>query len=82
MVNPVEKEVFSTVEAADYLGITAATLRAWHRLGKINLPKVRMGRLVKYLKADLDAFIQSKRETSSKRHTANKTKGTTKAVVG
>lgn len=67
MMNPAEKELYSTTEAARYLGITVATLRAWHREGKINIPIVRMGRLVKYTRADLEAFVQSRRETSHKK---------------
>ena len=44
-------------EAADYLGISKQTLAIWNCTGRYNIPYVKIGRLVKYRKADLDAFI-------------------------
>lgn len=67
MMNPHEKELFSTEEAAHYMGTTARTFREWHRKGKADIPVIRIGRTVRYLKADLDEFIRSKRETSQEK---------------
>jgi excisionase family DNA binding protein len=45
-------------QAADHLGLSIATLRAWRHRGKG--PRfVRFGRAVRYLRADLDAFIRA-----------------------
>jgi excisionase family DNA binding protein len=44
-------------EAAEYLGITESTLSVWACVKRYRLPYVKVGRLVKYRRADLDAFI-------------------------
>lgn len=44
-------------QAAAYLGVTARTLAVWACVKRYNLPYVKVGRLVKYRRADLDAFI-------------------------
>jgi excisionase family DNA binding protein len=44
-------------EAAAYLGVEEQTLAAWKCTGRRSLPFVKIGRLVRYRKADLDAFI-------------------------
>lgn len=44
-------------EAAAYLGIAEQTLAVWKCTGRRALPFVKIGRLVRYRKADLDAFI-------------------------
>lgn len=44
-------------EAAAYLGIAEMTLSIWKSTGRYNLPVVKVGRLVRYKKSDLDAFI-------------------------
>jgi predicted DNA-binding transcriptional regulator AlpA len=50
-------EVFDTVKAAEFLGLSPWTLRRWRRAGLG--PKWRkMGpRLVRYLRSDLEAYI-------------------------
>ena len=44
-------------QAAAYLGVTPRTLAVWKSTGRYKLPCVKIGRLAKYRKADLDAFI-------------------------
>lgn len=44
-------------EAAAYLGLKAATLEKWRVVGS-GPPFVKIGRLVRYRKEDLDAFMQ------------------------
>lgn len=45
-------------EAAEHLGLSVATLRAWRHRGKG--PRfVRFGRAVRYLRTDLDEFIRA-----------------------
>lgn len=46
-------------QAADYLGLKRTTLEAWRCRG--GGPKfVKLGRLVKYRRADLDDFVSSR----------------------
>lgn len=42
--------------AAGYLGVSAATLRSWRCMGEGPI-YVRLGRSVRYLQSDLDAFL-------------------------
>ncbi len=52
--------LFSRREAANYLGVGESTLAVWACVGRYDLPYVKIGRLAKYRKADLDAFIQKR----------------------
>lgn len=44
-------------EAAAYLGVTENTLSVWRCVGRYNIQFVKVGRLVKYRKSALDAFL-------------------------
>lgn len=44
-------------EAAAYIGVTENTLSVWRCVGRYNIPFVKVGRLVKYRKSALDAFL-------------------------
>ena len=50
-------ELLSQREAARYLGVATNTLAVWKCTGRYKLPCIKIGRLVKYRKTDLDAFI-------------------------
>ena len=50
-------DLYSREEAARYLGVTPRTLAVWACTKRYPLPYVKIGRLTKYRKADLDAFI-------------------------
>lgn len=56
----VQSDLFTREQAAQYLGVTARTLAVWACTKRYNLPFVKVGRLAKYRKADLDAFIASR----------------------
>jgi len=49
--------LMSRKEAANYLGVSEQTLAIWKCTGRYNLACVKIGRLVKYRKVDLDEFI-------------------------
>lgn len=49
-------------EAAIYLGVSERTLAIWKCTGRYSLPVIKIGRLAKYRKADLDAFIESREQ--------------------
>lgn len=49
--------LLSRKEAAAYLGVAEQTLALWKCTGRYGLKCVKIGRLVKYRKQDLDAFI-------------------------
>ncbi len=50
-------ELLSRREAAAYLGVAEQTLAIWKCTKRYALPFVKIGKLVKYRKSDLDAFI-------------------------
>lgn len=50
-------ELLTREQAAEYLGITPRTLAVWACVKRYNLPYVKVGRLVKYRRTDLDEFI-------------------------
>lgn len=51
-------DLFTRKQAAEYLGVTPRTLAVWACVKRYDLPYVKIGRLVKYRRADLDAFIE------------------------
>ena len=57
----IERDLLTRVEAARYLGVKVQTLGLWASTGRYELPYVRIGRLAKYRRADLDAFIERRR---------------------
>jgi excisionase family DNA binding protein len=55
-----QSELLSRKEAAAYLGLTEQTLAVWKCTKRYDLPVVKIGRLVKYKKSDLDKFIEKR----------------------
>ena len=53
----VHSELLSRREAAAYLGVAEQTLAIWKCTKRQQLPYVKIGKLVKYRKSDLDEFI-------------------------
>lgn len=51
-------ELLTSREAAAYLGVSAGTLDIWRSRRSYPIPFVKVGRNVRYRKADLDAFLQ------------------------
>jgi excisionase family DNA binding protein len=49
--------LLSKPEAAAYLSIAEQTISNWLATGRYKLPYVRVGRLIRFRKSDLDAFI-------------------------
>jgi excisionase family DNA binding protein len=56
---PASRETLTTDETAALLGCTAATLTAWRCTKKVNVPFFKVGRLVRYRRADVERFIQN-----------------------
>lgn len=49
--------LLSTPEAAAYLGVTEGTISVWRCTRRYPIPYIKIGRLVKYRKSALDAFL-------------------------
>jgi excisionase family DNA binding protein len=68
-----EKTRLTEIEAAEFLGVRRQTLAAWRCLGRHDLPFEKIGRLVRYRMADLEAFCAARRGTSCAEIEANLT---------
>ncbi len=55
-----ESDLMTRQEAAAYLGVSGMTLAIWKSTGRYSVRVYKIGRLAKYKKADLDAFIASR----------------------
>lgn len=47
-------------ETSEYLGVSPDTLSVWRCVGRYNIPFIKVGRLVKYRKSDLDAWLEKR----------------------
>ena len=45
-------------EAANYIGVKPGTLAVWRSTKRYKIPFIKVGRLVKYRKSDLDDFLE------------------------
>jgi excisionase family DNA binding protein len=59
--------LLTRAQAAEYLGLKEQTLAVWAATGRHNLTFVKIGGRVRYLRADLDAWIESRASTSVSR---------------
>lgn len=55
-----QSNLLDTEQAADYLGVTPRTLEVWRCVKRHDIPYIKVGRLVKYRQADLDAWLASR----------------------
>lgn len=51
--------LLNTESAAPYIGVTPHTLTVWRSTKRHAIPYIKVGRLVKYRLADLDAWLAS-----------------------
>ena len=50
-------ELMTRAEAADYIGVKEQTLAVWACANRYGLPFVKVGRLCRYRRSDLDAWL-------------------------
>lgn len=55
--SPAHSELLTRRQAAAYLGVAEQTLAVWKCSGRYLLACIKIGRLVRYRKCDLDDFI-------------------------
>jgi len=56
-ITKMQSDLITREQAAEYLGVTPCTLAVWACTKRYNLSFVKIGRLVKYRRSELDAFI-------------------------
>jgi excisionase family DNA binding protein len=54
---PEQPLLMTHAQAAEYLGVTPGTLATWHCVGRYSLPVVKVGRSVRYRRADLERWL-------------------------
>ncbi|MGE0183881.1 MAG: helix-turn-helix transcriptional regulator [Parvularculaceae bacterium] len=59
-----KKDRLNNEEAAQYLGLKAATLNKWRVYGE-GPPFIKVGRLVRYRRTDLDAYLSNRLVSST-----------------
>lgn len=69
---PEVRELLNREEAAAYLGLAPQTLAIWKVTGRYSLPVVKVGRLTKYRRSDLDAFLNRRTVDTSKSRSESK----------
>jgi excisionase family DNA binding protein len=57
LANLIRSDLLNTKQAAAYLGITLRTLEVWRCTKRHLIPYIKVGRLVKYRKNDLDIWL-------------------------
>lgn len=58
-----DSKLLTTDEVADILGVDPHTLAVWRCTGRYDLPYVKTGRLVRYRRPDVDAFIEKRTQS-------------------
>lgn len=71
IVSRFQSDLLTRREAAAYLGVTPETLAVWASTRRYPLRFIKIGRLSKYRKSDLDAFINSRTVICGFRNTEN-----------
>jgi excisionase family DNA binding protein len=56
------RELLTRAEAAEFLGVAAQTLALWYSTGRYRLPAIKVGRLVRYRRADLEKWLAARTE--------------------
>ena len=55
-----QNNLLSNQEAAQYIGVSPNTLEVWRCVKRYDLPYIKVGRIVKYRREALDAFLESR----------------------
>jgi len=55
-----QSDLLDRRQAANYLGLAEQTLAVWLSTGRYPIPVVKVGRLVKYRRQDLDQFLKNR----------------------
>jgi excisionase family DNA binding protein len=53
-------DLLTRPQAAKYLSVREQTLACWHSSGRYPIPVVKVGRSVRYRRADLDRWLESR----------------------
>lgn len=60
IVSSSDDPLYPEPQAAEYLSLKPQTLAVWRSTGRYNLPYIRVGRLIRYRKSDLDRWLRDR----------------------
>lgn len=55
-----QSDLLTTQEAAKFLGMSPGSLEVWRSEKRYSIPYVKVGRLVRYRRSDLEAWLESR----------------------
>ncbi len=55
-----EDKLLTTDETALYLGVGKETLNVWRATKRYKIPYIKVGKLIKYRKSDLDEWLKNR----------------------
>lgn len=58
---PQVPEYLTPKQTSETIGVQLQTLAAWRSSGRYGLPFVRVGRLIRYRRSDVQAWLESRR---------------------
>ena len=58
-------ELLNEAQTAEFLGVTRGTLAVWRCRKRHGLPFAKVGRMVRYRRADLEKFIDGRMQTGA-----------------
>ena len=61
----IDQTKLNTAQAAELLGLCSNTLAIWRLTKRYALPYLKVGRNIRYLRSDLEAFLQNQRVDGS-----------------
>lgn len=61
-LSPSDDLLFTRSQAAQYLKLSPATLATWACTHRHDIPYIKLGRSVRYRKADLDQFLERNKQ--------------------
>lgn len=56
---PLPESLLTREQAAEFLGLKAATLATWASTQRYDLPYIKVGRAVRYRMSDLETFLDA-----------------------
>lgn len=61
-----ENDLLDSAEISQIINVAEGTLAVWRSTGRYDLPYIKVGRLVRYRRADIEAWLDRRKNVSSK----------------
>lgn len=61
-----ENDLLDSAEISQIINVAEGTLAVWRSTGRYALPYIKVGRLVRYRRADIEAWLDRRKKVSGK----------------